>query len=106
MPRPRYALELFLSLGVTAGVLATAISVPPALAQHLHHGADLSAQGGERGEGGEGGEAGHAAAVQSNREVLVVLAQMQGHLLVAQELLSQRQFLAAESHVGHQSQQP
>jgi hypothetical protein len=61
----------------------------------------LSAQGGDGGEGGERGEAGHAAAVQSNREVLVVLAQMQGHLLVAEELLSQRQFLAAEPHVGH-----
>ena len=33
--------------------------------------------------------------------MLVVLAQMQGHLLVAQELLVQQQFSAAEPHVGH-----
>lgn len=99
MPRP--ALELFLSLGVTAGVLATAITAPPALAQHQHHGTNLSAQGDEGGEGGEGAEAGHAAAVQSDLDVLVVLAQMQGHLLVAQELLDQQHFRSAEPHVGH-----
>jgi hypothetical protein len=51
-------------------------------------------------EGGEGGEAGPATAV-SDEEALVVLAQMQGHLLVAQELLGQQQFSAAEPHVGH-----
>jgi hypothetical protein len=90
MPRPRPALELFLSLGVTAGVLATAISAPPALPQHQHHGTDLSVQGGE---GGEGGEASHAAAVQSNLDVLVVLAQIEyqdarGFLLEAQRLLA------------------
>lgn len=98
MPRPRQALEIFLSLGATAGVLVSSISAAPALAQHLHHGSGLSAQGGE---GGEGGEAGHSTAVQSKLEAVVVLAQMQGHLLVAQELLEQKNVNAAVPHVGH-----
>ena len=98
MPRPRRALEIFLCVGATAGVLASAIRPPQALAQHQHHASELNAQGGE---GGEGGEAGIAAAAQTDLEVLVVLAQMQGHLLVAQELLKQQQFSAAEPHVGH-----
>jgi hypothetical protein len=98
MPRPRRALEIFLSVGATAGVLASTISPTPALAQHQHHGAGFSAQGGE---GGEGGEAGHSSAVETKLDALVVLGQMQGHLLVAQELLEQQNFKAAEPHVGH-----
>ena len=98
MPRPRRALEIFLSVGV----MGAAIQAPQALAQHGHHpgqhNAQILAQGGEGGEGGEGGQ---AAAARSDLDVQVVLAQMQGHLLVAQELLRQRQFSAAEPHVGH-----
>lgn len=98
MPRPRRALDIFLSVGGTAAVLASAISMPPAVAQHQHHAIPAEAQGGE---GGEGGEAGASTAVQSDRDALVVLAQMQGHLLVAQELLEQQNISAAEPHVGH-----
>ena len=101
MPRPRRALEIFLSVGATAGVLVSAISPATALAQHQHHGSGLSAQGGEGGEGGECGEAGQSSAVETKLDALVVLAQMQGHLLVAQELLEQQNFKAAEPHVGH-----
>jgi hypothetical protein len=97
MPRPRRALEIFLRVGATAGLLASAIRAPHAHAQQ-HHAIERSAEGGE---GGEGGEAGPASAVQSDLDVLLVLAQMQGHLLVAQELLDQRQYNAAEPHVGH-----
>lgn len=95
----RRSLELFLSLGATAGLL-TGVVTPAhqALAQHLPH-ANHSQQ--EGGEGGEGGESGQTAAITSDVDVLVVLAQMQGHLLVAQELLSQGQVKAAEPHVGH-----
>lgn len=98
MPRHRHALEIFLGLSATAGVLASTISATPALAQHQHHGSGLSVQGGEGGEGGEGGP---ATAVQTKQEALVVLAQMQGHLLVAQELVEQKNFNAAQPHVGH-----
>jgi len=99
MPRPRRALEIFLNAGATAGVLASVISAHPAFSQEHHSSTSaLHAQGGE---GGEGGEAGHAAVAQTDLDVLVVLAQMQGHLLVAQELLTQQQFSAAEPHVGH-----
>jgi len=93
---------MFLGIGAAAGVFAASTAAPQVLGQHHHPlpAAALSAQGGEGGEGGEGGAAGHAAA-GSDLDVLVVLAQMQGHLLVAQELLEQRQFNAAEPHVGH-----
>lgn len=102
MPRPRKALEIFLSVGVSAGVLGTAIQGREALAKHEHHPSEPSAQVSDQGgEGGEGGEAGHAATAQTDLDVQVVLAQMQGHLLVAQELLKQQQFSAAEPHVGH-----
>lgn len=69
------------------------------MAQHLHH--SQPSQLAQGGEGGEGGEAGHSQAVSTDTEVLVVLAQMQGHLLVAQELLSRGDAQAAEPHVGH-----
>lgn len=108
MPRPRKALEIFLSMGVSAGVLGIAIQPLQALAQHSHHGPESSglgkgtiAEAGEGGEGGEGGEAGQAATAQTELDLLVVLGQMQGHLLVAQELLRQQLFSAAEPHVGH-----
>jgi hypothetical protein len=108
MPSPRKALEIFLSVGVSAGVLGIAIQPSQVLAQHSHHAAESSGQGkgtltaaGGGGEGGEGGEGGHAATAQTELDGLVVLGQMQGHLLVAQELLAQQQFSAAEPHVGH-----
>lgn len=108
MPSPRKALEIFLSVGVSAGVLGIAIQPSQALAQHSHHAPESAGQGkgtlaeaGDGGEGGEGGEGGHAATAQTELDGLVVLGQMQGHLLVAQELLAQQQFSAAEPHVGH-----
>ena len=43
----------------------------------------------------------HSQAGSSEQMVLLVLAQMQGHLRVAEELLMLGQFSAAEPHVGH-----
>jgi hypothetical protein len=48
-----------------------------------------------------GGHAGHGSGVVSDPDVQLVLAQMQGHLLIAQELLLQRRFSDAEPHAGH-----
>ena len=85
MPAPRKALELFLSLGVSGALISTALQpLPPSQAQtHQQHGGS------------------HGTSIDNDVDLLVVLAQMQGHLLVAQELISQRQFSAAEPHVGH-----
>lgn len=99
MPPARRALEIFLSLGTSAGLLTTTLTAPQAQAQH--HASPMHLQAGEGGEGGEGGEAGPASTMASDADILLVLAQMQGHLLMAQELMEQRQFKAAEPHVGH-----
>ena len=102
---PRKALELFLNLGVSGALITGALQpLAPIQAQtHQHHGGGLQRadEGGEGGEDGEGGGESHGTAVETSVDLLVVLAQMQGHLLVAQELLNQRQFSAAEPHVGH-----
>lgn len=121
----RHALARLIGVGASAGVLLAAISAPPTLAQHGHHASALQAESeageraGEAGDGveqgtdgdqegarterggGAGGQTGQGAAAQSHRDVLMVLAQMQGHLLVAQELLEHQTFSAAEPHVGH-----
>lgn len=99
MSRAPLAIELFLSLGMVAAIGSPLAAAPEARAQHLHH--PQPSQLAEGGEGGEGGEAGHSQAVSSDTDVLVVLAQMQGHLLVAQELLSSGDGQGAEPHVGH-----
>ena len=85
MPAPRKALELFLGLGVSGALISTALQpLAPSQAQtHLQHGHS------------------HGTSIDNDVDLLVVLAQMQGHLLVAQELITQRQFSAAEPHVGH-----
>jgi hypothetical protein len=85
VPAPRKALELFLSLGVSGALISTALQpLPPSQAQtHQQHGGS------------------HGTSIDNDVDLLVVLAQMQGHLLVAQELITQRQFSAAEPHVGH-----
>lgn len=107
LPRAPRSVALFLSLGTAvAGATGSFGLDPAARAQHLHPTAQPGSaadhtQRGEGGEGGEGGEAGHSQAASSNTEVLVVLAQMQGHLLVAQELLSNGNAPGAEPHVGH-----
>jgi len=85
VPAPRKALELLFNLGVSGALISTALQpLAPSQAQTHHH------QGSS-----------HGTAVQSDVALLVVLAQMQGHLLVGEELLTQRQFSAAEPHVGH-----
>jgi hypothetical protein len=96
VPRASRAIELFLSLGMVAVAASPFGAAPNANAQHLHH-----PQPSQRAQAGEGGESGHSQAVSTDTEVLVVLAQMQGHLLVAQELLSRGDAQAAEPHVGH-----
>lgn len=76
----------------------------PALASGQGHGEGHRQAGGslQRPEASHGGHGGsHSNAVRDDVELLLVLAQMQGHLLVAQELLNQGQSSAAEPHVGH-----
>lgn len=99
MARSRTSLELFLSLGLTAGLSSASMVIPAQAQPHQHHHLPATAQL-PSGEGGEGGESG-GSTVQSEVDLLVVLAQMQGHLLIAQELLSAKAFKAAEPHVGH-----
>ncbi|MFM9047813.1 MAG: hypothetical protein ACKOOH_09210 [Cyanobium sp.] len=102
MPRARRTLDIFLSLGASAGLLTTPIAELQAQAQAMPHSSPMHHLAGQGGEGGEGGEGGPAAAVAvSDADILLVLAQMQGHLLMAQELLEQRNHQAAEPHVGH-----
>ena len=98
MRRARTSVELFLGLSAAAGVMAASLGTPAAIAQHHHQSSEHLDQGGEGGEGGEGAT---AATASSDVDVLVVLGQMQGHLLVAQELLKAGQYKAAEPHVGH-----
>jgi hypothetical protein len=86
-----------------SGALLTGVLQPlsPGQAQtHRHHGGAMQRVD-EGGEGGEGGGESQGRELRSDVDLLVVLAQMQGHLLVAQELITQRQFSAAEPHVGH-----
>ena len=99
MSRAPRAIELFLSLGMVAVATYPFVAAPEARAQHLHH--TQPSQLAQGGEGGEGGESGQSQTVSTDTEVLVVLAQMQGHLLVAQELLSRGDGQGAEPHVGH-----
>ncbi len=99
MSRAPRAVELFLSLGMVAVIGSPLVAAPEARAQHLHE--PQPSQLSQGGEGGEGGEAAHSQVVSTDAEVLVVLAQMEGHLLVAQELLSRGDSQGAEPHVGH-----
>ena len=76
------------------------LGAAPAQAQHQHPAAH--SQAAEGGEGGEGGEASHGSqAASSMEEQLSVLAQMQGHLLVAADLLQRGDARGAEPHTGH-----
>lgn len=101
MPRPRRTLDIFLSLGASAGLLTTPIAELQAQAQTMHHSSPMHHLAGQGGEGGEGGEGGPVEVALGDADILLVFAQMQGHLLMAQELLEQRQYQAAEPHVGH-----
>lgn len=93
MAAPRKALELFLSLSVSAGSVLAPFS--PALSAP-HHSTHQLSEGGEGGEGGEGEQS-----IDSDLDLLVVLEQMRGHLLVAEELLESNNVSGAEPHVGH-----
>ena len=75
MAPKRRALEIFLSLGASAGVIAVGLGdLPPGLAQSSPHGGMHHQEGGEGGEGGEGSS---SSEPRSNAEQLLVLAQMQ-----------------------------
>jgi hypothetical protein len=96
MAAPRKALELFLSLSVSTGAVLAPFS-PAAAAPAEHHGHSTNLD--EGGEGGEGGEG--QRAIESELDLLVVLEQMRGHLLIAEELLASNDPSGAEPHVGH-----
>lgn len=103
MPAPRKAIALFLSLGlssapVCAGQDPTAAGLEPVVSQPVQ---GAMAGHGHASEGGEGGEGGSSATVSSDAELQLALAQMQGHLLIAAELLQRGEAAAAEPHVGH-----
>jgi hypothetical protein len=86
-PLIKLALQLGLPLALSGALVTTALqAIPAGQAQtHQHH----------------SGGGSHGQELRSDLDLLVVLAQMQGHLLVAQELIQQRNFSAAEAHVGH-----
>ncbi|MFM7677176.1 MAG: hypothetical protein ACKO5F_16710 [Synechococcus sp.] len=88
MGQGRRAIELFLALSAAAGL---AVGCGPAL------------HGGAGGEGGEGGESSHAMAGDAGSAVSYAagLGLMQGHLLVARELLAQGRAAEAEPHLAH-----
>ncbi|MEA5422687.1 hypothetical protein [Synechococcus sp. CCY9202] len=116
MGQGRRAIELFLALGASAGLAvgcglpyqdgaagpesggATATSPAPGAGHH---------EGGEGGEGGEG-EAGHGNTSHGERKdpgspltYATVLGLMQGHLLVAGELMQRGRAADAEPHLAH-----
>ena len=93
MAAPRKALELFLSLSMSTGAVLAPFS--PALAAPADHDGHSTSLG----EGGEGGEG--ERTIDSELDLLVVLEQMRGHLLIAEELLASNNPSGAEPHVGH-----
>ncbi|WP_319422392.1 hypothetical protein [Pleurocapsa sp. FMAR1] len=60
-----------------------------------------SAEGGEGGEGAEGGGEGGTATGDPNVDYMTSLGLMKGHLLVAKELMAQKNYEEAEPHIGH-----
>lgn len=58
-----------------------------------------SAEGGEGGDGGEGGES--ASTGNPNVDYMTTLGLMKGHLMVAEELMAQKNYDQAEPHIGH-----
>ena len=53
-------------------------------------------------EGGEGGEGGESASTgDTNVDYMTTLGLMKGHLMVAKELMAQKNYAQAEPHIGH-----
>lgn len=84
MPRATRAIQLLLSLGMAAAACGAAPLLAAEAAAPHQHPSDQ-----------------HSQAVSSDTDVLVVLGQMQGHLLMAEELLRRGDGPGAEPHVGH-----
>ena len=95
MTHARTAVALFLSLGITAGVGSGSVTAAPA---KLSPSTPAVPEGGESPDEGRGHD--HPA-VSSDLQLLLVLAQMRGHLLAAEELLNRGNGPAAEPHTGH-----
>lgn len=78
-----------LCLGLCLGLLLAPAGLPPAVLAQGHHGDHGAAAPSP------------APAAPQPADTLLALAQMQGHLLMAQELIAAGAFRAAEPHVGH-----
>lgn len=95
MPRARHAVALFLSLGIAAVAgSGTATAAPGELRPSTPALGEAGA-----GQRTESRHDHHAAS--SDLQLLLVLAQMRGHLLAAEELLNRGNGPAAEPHTGH-----
>lgn len=88
--------KLWIGIGAFA-LSGSGLDLPPALA------AAPKREGGEGGEGGERGERGRKSAAQSRIDWLTGLGLVEGHLLVAMELLRAGALDAAKTHVKHPS---
>jgi hypothetical protein len=103
------SVELFLTLGLAATVTTTMTacsgSVPPPAPsgqEASKSAAPIASSSATIHAGGEGGEGGESAS-SGNPDVdyMVTLGLMKGHLIVAQELLEQKNYPEAEPHIGH-----
>ncbi|WP_448572817.1 hypothetical protein [Trichothermofontia sp.] len=93
------AVELFLAIGLVTAVGAcgsSPTSTSESSPREVSPSPTMQAHGGEGGEGGEGGASGNP-----DVDYLTTLGLMQGHLLVAKELMDAGQYEQAEPHIGH-----
>jgi hypothetical protein len=98
----RHALLILLGAAASAGLVGPVLLPAGAQAQPHHHQASpTSAPAAGGSPAAPAGHAGRGAGVVSDPDIQLVLAQMQGHLLIAQELLLQKRYSDAEPHAGH-----
>jgi hypothetical protein len=103
MVSARQALLILLGAAASAGLLGPVLMPAGVQAQQQQASpsSDPAGGGGAAAPLGHGGHAGHGSGVVSDPEIQLVLAQMQGHLLMVQELVLQRRYSDAEPHAGH-----
>lgn len=97
--------ELFLALGLAAtlGACASPSNNAGGGSEAANETASTPAStqvtSAEGGEGGEGGES--ASTGNPNVDYMTTLGLMKGHLMVAEELMAQKNYEQAEPHIGH-----
>jgi hypothetical protein len=92
-------IQLFLSLGLSAGLIAC--NGTPPTDGTASPGAESSPSADHGGEGGEGGEGATTTSTDADIDFMAALGLMKGHLLVAKELLQAKNYTQAEPHIGH-----